>query len=256
MNARLRLAELPATIPLIMRRFSLTVLCSALAALASPNLAVAQCHPASLLGEAPDASSPYSYLLNLTKALSSANEGADQIKDDANPIQLLAAFRATKAGYDCAAFLVAPFLESGNEAISTSAMAASEAFTAAAQNYDEMRKHFAQAIDAVSAGTFKPGTAADRSAAIMQAIDQAGQLLLTAAIAATYSAVEADPSTRKMSGLAMTAPQRDKLKGELVSAFGPDVVKGASAGQSRLFGAAALIHQVISDPQRKPRSQF
>lgn len=239
-----------------MGRLNATICCWALLTLASVGSAFAQCHPLALIGESPDASSAYSYLTHFTEALSSAKEGADKIKDDSDPIQLLGALRATKAAYECAAYLVTPFLKSGNEAISTSALAASEAFNAAAQRYDDMRKHFAQSIDAASAGTLKPGSTADRSAALMQAIDEAGQLLLTAAIAATYSAVEADPTTKRMSGLAMTAPQRDKLRAELVSAFGPAVTKGASAGQTRLFGAAALLYQVISDPQRKPRAQF
>lgn len=216
--------------------------------------AQAQCHPALAL-PSPEPSSAYSYLLAFVEGLASAKEAGDQMADKMSDTEMLVAFRRAQAQYQCAASLVEPFTKSDSEAINTSALAASVAFSGLAETQDNFRKHIVASIDAVNAGTFKPGSAADRTSELIASTEESGQLLVTAAVAAMYAAVEADPSTGLMSRLAMNASQRDQLKERLLATFGPAVAKGLAAGQTRLLGAAVAVYQVLADPKREPRKK-
>ena len=77
--------------------------------------------------------------------------------------------------------------------------------------------------------------------------------MIPAVIAGTYAVVEVEPTTSRMSRLALTRAQRDDILQKLVSTFGNDVTKGMKAGQRPLTAAASALYQVIGDPQRKLR---
>ena len=78
---------------------------------------------------------------------------------------------------------------------------------------------------------------------------------LPAAIAGTYAVVEHDPTTGRMSGLALTVPQRDEILKKLSATFGDQVTHGVQAGQFSLVAAAAAVYHVIGNQKRTPREK-
>lgn len=205
-------------------------------------------------GKDPVLSSAFDYLLAFSEALSDAksaeSRNPDNVTDD---VKIMVGLRQARSDYKCAESRVSPFQKSKNEAIATSALGATFAFSAIADVQERRSKHLANSLNDVSAGTFKPGTAAEISAEITTKADEAGQMLTQAAVAATLASVAEDPGTGLMSRLALTASERDQVLAKLRSTFGAEVTKGLQAGQSRLHACAAMIYRVIGDPKRQPR---
>jgi len=210
--------------------------------------ASAQCFPSAEV----KVENPYSYLQAFIGSLSDAQDANAEI-DDKSTIQLMVGMRRRIASYKCAESRVTKYQSSTNEAIQTSAFGASRAYAIFGDLEEESLKLLSKSIDQISAGTFKPGTTAELSSGIAAKQEEAGSVLLQAAVAATYAAVAADPATKLMSRLSVTPAQRDELLGRLREMFGTSIVKGVQRGQSRLQGAGAALYQVLSDPQRRPQ---
>ena len=217
--------------------------------LACATSAQAQCYV--LRQAVPD--SPYEYLLAFAEALSDANDANKGVDEKSPPIDLLIGMRRNRATYKCAESRVAPYQSSSDDAIATSAKGSTAAFAALASNQENLSKHLTQMMDQLAEGTFKPGTAAETTARLTTAGEDAGSLLITAAVAATFAAIAPDPKTGLMSRLSVTAVERDEILGKLRATFGVSVTKGVQSGQGRLVGAAAAVYKVLSDPQRQPK---
>ena len=95
-----------------------------------------------------------------------------------------------------------------------------------------------------------------RQAELGALYDTTWKALIPPVMAATYAVVEKDPATGLMSGLAMTASQRDEILDKLRGTFGDEITKGMQAGQIRLVVAAAILYEVIGLQQRRPRGQL
>lgn len=215
------------------------------------SVATAQC----LAATKPDLTSVHSYLLAFTEALSTIMaipEPNDQSKE--TDVEAMVRFRRAQNDFLCARSTVSPFEASQIEAVSVSAQAANMAYSSLADVQAARTKLLARTLNEIADGTFKPGTASERTAELTIKAEEAGQLVIQAAIAVTLAAVEADPSTGLMSRLAMNAKQRDEIVTKLRTTFGDVITNGPQAGQSRIQGAAALLYQVVSDPKRQPRS--
>ena len=210
--------------------------------------ASAQCFPSADV----QIESPYRYLQAFIESLSDARDANAEI-DDKSTIQLMVGMRRRIASYKCAESRVTKYQSSANEAIKTSALAATIAYSTMGDLEEQSLKLLAKSIDQVSDGTFKPGTSAETSSAIAAKKEEIGSVLIQAAVAATYVAVAADPATKRMSRLSVTAAQRDELLGRLRELFGASIAKGIQAGQSRLQGAGGALYQILSDPQRRPQ---
>jgi hypothetical protein len=196
--------------------------------------------------------SAHRYLHAFIESLSDARDANAEI-DDKSAIELMVGMRRRIASYRCAESRVTKYQSSTNKAIETSALAATQAYSILGDLEEQALKHLSKSIDQVSAGTFKPGTAAEISSGIAAKQEEAGSFLLQAAVAASYAAVAADPATKLMSRLSVTSTQRDELVSRLRKLFGDSIIKGVQPGQSRLQGAGALLYQVLSDPKRRPQ---
>jgi len=237
--------------PKASKRRALVVRCIAgLATILSlPQVATAQC-----LLQQPEIASVHSYLLAFTDALTSVNSiPGDDGKPANDNVAAMVRFQQARAEFKCAESAVVPFQKSPIKAVSVSATAATISFSELADVQAARVKLLAASLDEVADGTFKPGTAAEAAAQLTVKADEAGQLMLTATVAATLAAVELDPATGLMSRLAMTGKQRDEILTKLRATFGGVVTKGLQAGQSRLVGAAATLYGVISDSRRSTR---
>lgn len=219
--------------------------------LLSVTMSEAQCFST---GKDPVLTSVFDYLLAFSEALSDAksaeSRNPDNVTDD---VKIMVGLRQARSDYKCAESRVSAFQKSKIEAIATSALGATFSFSSIADVQERRSKHLANSLNEVSAGTFKPGTAAEISAEITTKGDEAGQMLIQAAIAAGLASVAKDPATGLMSRLAMNASERDQVLAKLRSTFGSEVTKGVQAGQSRLLGCAALIYGVVGDPKRLPQ---
>lgn len=232
-------------------RCALMARCSAGLAivLSLPQIAAAQCFL-----QQPDVASVHSYLLAFTDALASVNSiPEDDGKPASDNVEAMVRFQQARAEFKCAESAVAPFQKSPIEAVSVSARAATVAFSELANVQAARVKLLATSLNEVADGTFKPGTAAETAAQLTVRSGEAGQMMLTATVAATLAAVELEPATGLMSRLAMTGKQRDEILTKLRSTFGGVVTKGLQAGQSRLVGAAATLYGVLSDSRRSTR---
>ena len=108
-------------------------------------------------------------------------------------------------------------------------------------------------LNSIGEGRVDPGTVLESQAELGASYDEAWKLLIPAATAATYSVVEEDPATGRMSGLALTAKQRNEILQKLRSEFGEEITKGMKAGQISLVAAAAVLYEVIGNQPRKTR---
>lgn len=201
-----------------------------------------------------NAEAPADYLRAFVAGLSYVKEAEGRVSEKMDGLDILVGINRAKSDYECARERVEAFINSKAELIRTSASAAKMAFDALA-DLQRLRSDFvAKSLDEADAGSFKPGTAAQTAAQLTAFAEEAGQMLLMSAVAATYTLAAEDPGTGLMSRLSITATERDEIRKELVRVFGSDVTQGMQAGQSRLSAAAAVIVQVL-DQSREPRPE-
>ena len=209
--------------------------------------------------------SPYAYMVSLTEALSHGKEGLDRLDardqglkaPDPSSVHydLLLALKLGKADYECAATQVQPYVASSNEAIQTSAKGVAFVFISlGALNDKSVAEHTAM-LNAIAEGKGEIGTFLERRAELAKSYDETWKLLVPMVITGTYAVVDKDPTTGLMSGLAMTAVQRDQILGKLRRTFGDEITKGIKAGQISLVAAAAVLYHVIGSQKRRPRGQ-
>lgn len=200
--------------------------------------------------------SPYHYVASLTEALTYAKSGLDrtahgrQGSGSVSDFDLLLGLKLGKADFVCAGSQLSAYSASSNEAIKTSAEGATLVFALLAKLHERTAAEHKVLLDSISEGKLKPGTVLERQAELAASYDEAWKLLIPAVIAGTYAVVEEDPKTGLMSRLALTRAQRDEILRKLRATFGEDIARGAKAGQLPLTAAAAVLYQVVGDPQR------
>jgi len=202
--------------------------------------------------------SPYHYIVSLAEALSYAKSGLDRtgpigLGPKPSDFDLFLGLKLGKADFECAKSQVSTYATSSNEAIKTSAEGAAFVFSLLADLHEKSVVEHKALLDSIGEGKPKPGTVLERQAELGASYDEAWKLLISAVIAGTYAVVEVEPTTSRMSRLALTRAQRDDILQKLVSTFGSDVTKGMKAGQRPLTAAASALYQVVGDPQRKLR---
>lgn len=202
--------------------------------------------------------SPYRYVLTLIDSMGYAQtaikrqEQKSSTNTEETLFQLFYGFKLAEADFDCAEFQVSPYVSSTNEAIRTSAKGAALSYSRLGALQEEAALHLKLLLDA-GPNEFKYGTMLERQAERAASMDEVWKLLPPAAIAATYSVIEEDPTTGRMSGLALTAKQREEILQKLRSTFGEEITKGVKAGQISLVAAAAVLYEVIGNQPRKTR---
>jgi hypothetical protein len=196
-------------------------------------------------------------MLSFTDALSYAKSAVERIpgetESQSSSYDLLLGFRLGKKDYECAESQVSPYIKSSNEAIQASSEMASMAFARLADLQDESAAQYKSFLDSIGEGNLKPGTMLDERAKLGASYDETWKILPMAATAGTYAVVEEDPATGRMSGLALTAKQRDEILQKLRSTFGNEITQGVKAGQISLVAAAAVLYEVIGNQPRKTR---
>lgn len=202
--------------------------------------------------------SPHHYIVSLAEALSYAKSGLDRtgpsgLGPKPSDFDLLLGLKLGKADFECAKSQVSPYATSSNEAIKTSAEGAALVFSLLADLHEKSVAEHKALLDSIGEGKLKPGTVLERLAELGASYDEAWKFLIPAVIAGTYTVVEIEPTTGRMSRLALTRAQRDEVLQKLHSTFGDDVKTGMRAGQLPLTAAAAALYQVVGDPQRKLR---
>lgn len=202
--------------------------------------------------------SAYHYLLSLNTSFSYAKDAVERLGGkrstdaDVEIFKVLYGLKLAKADFECAATQVSPYDASTNEAIRASANGVGAVFLRLADFQEQAAHEIELTLDA-GPGEFKKGTFLERQAERAASMDETWKLLVPATIMATYSVIEEDPTTGRMSRLALTAKQRDEVLRGLRSIFGEQVTKGMKAGQISLVAAAATIYEVIGNQPRKTR---
>ncbi len=209
--------------------------------------------------------SPFAYMVSLTDALSYGKEALgrldpkDQQLKDPDPLTAhydhLLGLKLGKADFECAASQVQPYEASSNDAIQSSAQGVALVFATLAVLNDKSVAEHKALLNSLAKGKAEPGTFLEREAQLGASYDETWKLLIPAVITGTYAVVEEDPATGRMSGLALTASQRDEILRKLRGTFGAEITKGMQAGQISLVGAAAILYQVIGLQQQRPRGQ-
>jgi hypothetical protein len=201
--------------------------------------------------------SPYQYILSLTDALSYAKSALDRIPKNLNSLSsdydLLLGLKLGKADFECAGSQVSPYAASSTETIQTSARGAASVFARLGDLQEQSVAQYTALLNSMGERRVEPGTVLEGQAELGASYDEAWKLLIPAAVAATYSVVEKDPTTGRMSRLALTAKQRDDILQQLRSTFGEEIRKGMKAGQISLVAAAAVLYEVIGNQPRKTR---
>ena len=198
--------------------------------------------------------SPYSYMVSLADALVRAKEGLGRVDDASasdNPYALLIHLKLQKSDYECAEAHVAPYAASSDTVIRSSAKAVTRIFQRLSNLDDAMVTECKALLD--STGEVTPATMAERQAEVQSSLEQTWGLLVHAVALSTYTVVAADPTTGRMSRLALTRSQRDEILRVLRSGFGDTVMGGMREDQHYLVAAAAALYQVIADPKRLSR---
>lgn len=202
--------------------------------------------------------SPYHYIVSLAEALTYAKSGLDRsgpsgLGPRPSDFDLLVGLKLAKADFECAKSQVSPYTTSSNESIKTSAEGAALVFSLLVDLHEKSVAEHKALLDSIATESLKPGTFLERQAELGASYDEAWKLLIPSVIAGTYAVVEVEPSTGRMSRLALTRAQRDEILEKLQSTFGNDVKKGMKAGQLPLTVAASALYQVVGDSQRKLR---
>lgn len=202
--------------------------------------------------------SPYQYILTLVDAMSYAKSALAHIPKNmdsqSSDYDLLLGLKLGKADFECAASQASPYASSSTETIQASARGAALVFARLADLQDESVAQYTAVLNSKDGRGIEQGTVLEKQAELGAVYDETWKLLVPAAVLATYSVVEADPTTGRMSRLALTAKQRDDILQTLRQTFGEEITKGMKAGQISLVAAAAVLYQVIGDQSRKVRA--
>jgi hypothetical protein len=202
--------------------------------------------------------SPYHYIVSLTDALIYAQSGLDRTQPNGlgpkpSESDLLRGLILGKADFECAGSQVSPYAASSKQAIKASAEKSAAVFSRLADLHQESVDEHKALLDSTGKGNVKAGSVSERQAKLGASSDKALKPLIAEVIAGTYALVEADPTTGRMSRLALTRAQRDKILQKLQSTFGDDVRNGMKAGQPTLTAAAAAIYLVVGDQHLRLR---
>ena len=207
--------------------------------------------------------SPYGYISSLVEALSYGKSSIDRIVAEDFGNEKLSSLdglalhlfnlKLGKADYECAASQVLPYTESPNETIKTSAAGVAWVFLRLAELNEKSVVQLTALLNEAGEGKLKLGTALEKRAEMGKSYDDTWKLLVPAVIMATYAVVEKDPSTDRLSGLAMTTAQRDTILHKLLSTFGDEIAQGMQAGQPSMVGAGAALYHVIGLQKRRTR---
>lgn len=202
--------------------------------------------------------SGYHYLLSLNTSFSYAKDAVERLGGksstdaDEEIFKVLFGLKLAKTDFECAAAQVSPYTASTNEAIRASANGVGTIFLRLAEFQEQTAHEIKLTVDA-GPSEFKQGTFLEGQAERAASMDETWKLLVPASIMATYSVIEEDPATGRMSRLTLTTKQRDEVLRGLRSIFGEQVTKGIKAGQISLVAAAATIYEVIGNQPRKTR---
>ena len=193
----------------------------------------------------------YRYILTLTNAMGYAKSALDRIpktmKSQLSSHDFLAGLELGKAEFECAASQVSPYLSSSTETIRISAQRATSVFASLVDLREKSIAQYAAILNSTDERGIARRTALEKAADLGAAHDEIWNHLISATQKATSSAVEADTTTRGMSGLALSANQRDEILQNLWVTFGEEITKGRKAGQIPLVAAAADMYHVIGN---------
>src|SRR5262245_8957952 len=198
--------------------------------------------------------SPYQYILTLTNAMGYAKSALDRIPKtmrQSSNYDLLLGLELEKADFKCAASQVSPYTSSSTETIRISAERATSVFASLVDHQEKSIVQYAAMRNSTDGQGIERRTALVNQAELGAAPDETWKPLISAAQTATYSAVEEDTTTGRMSKLALTAKQRDEILQNLRLTFGEEITKGMKAGQKPLVAAAADLYQVIGHKSKK-----
>ena len=197
----------------------------------------------------------YHYILTFTNAMGYAKSALDRIpntmKSQLSNHDLLLGLELGKADFECAASQVFPYLSSFTEPIRISAQRATSVFASLVDLQEKSIVQYTAILNSTDGQGIERRMALEKQAELDAAYDETWKHLISAAHKATFSAVEADTTTRGMSGLALTANQRDEILQNLRFTFGEEITKGRKAGQIPLLAAAAEMYHVIGNQSKK-----
>ncbi len=200
--------------------------------------------------------SPFHFLRRFTDGLNYAQTSIKRYTDktetssDADSISSqLSVITLGKADLECAESQVAAYRMSSHAIIRQSAEVAASSFAQLARLQQQTLLDFQAAINA-GPKNFKPWTFMARQAERVSAIDEAWKRLVPVAILATYSVMDKNLSTGRVSNLALTARQRNEILEKLRATFGTEISEGNKSGHKAAVAAGPVLYEVLSNQQR------
>lgn len=204
--------------------------------------------------------SPYHYLLALTNALGWAKSARDRLMQShstnkellSSITESILAIKLADRDYECAVTILLPYKGSHHDVVKTSAKSAATVFSMLVELDKQFIAHYKKLLSLREADQ-DLGIYVEQTAELGAKADDIWKMLPLAAVASTYSIVEADPTTGKLAGLSLTAAQRAEILKKLSDTFGASVQKGMQAGQLSLEAAAGVLYQFLSDKRWKSK---
>jgi len=202
---------------------------------------------------------PLSFCTAMIEAFSYAESGRSRVVDDAksnDPVgkamQLMYVLKLADEDYLKAASLVAPYIKSKSETIQ---LAASAAYLSFSGLIEQNERNIALTSALLDGGKGKSrGQLAETSSDIMAEVDKSWKMLVTAAVATTYTMLEPDSTSDKM-GMTITLAEKQGLMKRLADIFGDEVKGGPKAGQYPLEAAASTLYGFLKQ-EWKTREQL
>jgi len=195
--------------------------------------------------------SAYDFMVTVVNSLGWAKEGLAKERTQTSDLtSKLVNMKSAREDYTCSGKILGPFVVSKDEMIKQSAEVLSLGYDTIRTANELAEAQLIDLINQISAG--KPpgqGTTSNVLATIRSNSDGAWNDLMQAVAVTSHVMVKFDGDA-PAKNLRITKAQREALKKQLVSTFGPSVKKGMQTGQTYLVASGAALYQFLSDPTR------
>ncbi len=188
----------------------------------------------------------------MISALDHASSTLDEF-DDTSPLEVILSFRRAIGEYQCASALLSPFIEHPNEDVRDAVVAGRILFAVEQSVNEALLGLYRSRIDG-DARLTESALADSMASLVLKSHAVTNQLPLVMVASVTASLTEMNPTSNRLTRLAMTTVQRDSILHDLVEIFGSDVTKPSPPEQSWLMGAAWALYRSLADSlwQLKP----
>ena len=235
-----------------MLRLSILIILASIAIFGGPAQGAGRCIPNFNESSIKDT---YSYLYSFIDSLGYARDALNYLQSPQTQTELQSMlFSLTQAAnkLSCGQNILTPYSNSSHKAIKASADSGAAAFGLLADIQHEKIREVRNHLDA---GKANPGSYVERLAELSNQENDIWKSLVDSALLATYTISAEGPQSGLMSRSSLTVAQHQQLLRELRSDFGTSIIKDTEVDQPAYLSAAALLYQVLIDPNRVKSDQ-